>query len=743
MDQITGYVDHIIFRNEENGYTVFVLENDDGEVTCVGTIPFLTEGELVEVEGTFTLHPTYGMQWQIEKLREKAPKDTESIARYLGSGAIKGIGPRLASRIVAYFGEETFRVIEEEPERLAEIKGISARMARRLGTQIEEKRDMRQAMMYMGGFGITPHLSAKIYERYGEKLYAIIQKNPYKLAEDIEGVGFKTADEIAASVGIPADSEFRIRSGVLYALQQGILEGHVYLPDDEVYRRTCELLGVDTFDLDEMLINLSIDQLIVVDNMQAAESEEAESRPVRRIYLSAFYYMELNTAHMLHDLNIRQDVNETRVRVLIDQFEAEHQMTLDEQQKRAVITMLESGILILTGGPGTGKTTTVNAMIRCAIAEEATFLLAAPTGRAAKRMTETTGYEAKTIHRLLEVGGAGENEGVFGRNEENPLEADIIIIDEMSMVDLPLMYALLKAIPVGTHVVLAGDKDQLPSVGCGSVLKDMIASHAFPLVMLTRIFRQEGQSDIVLNAHRINDGEKIALDNQSEDFFMMQRSNEAVIQEVLLSLLKEKLPRYLKVNRQEIQVLTPMRRGALGVEQLNAFFQKELNPPGTGKAEVIYTDKIFRKGDKVMQIKNNYHKKWEIRGKGGVVIEEGEGIFNGDMGRVLYIDPEREILEVCFDEDRVVTYERDELPELELAYAVTIHKSQGSEYPAVILPLLTGPRQLMNRNLLYTAVTRAKRMVVIVGRREVVWKMIANSRENRRYCGLSDRIKEL
>lgn len=739
MDKITGYVDHIIFRNEDTGYTVFVLENGDGEVTCVGSIPFLTEGELVDVEGSFALHPTYGMQWQVQKLTERAPKDTESIMRYLGSGAIRGVGEKLAAAIVGHFGEDTFRVIEEEPERLAEIKGISERKARSIGTQIEEKRDMRQAMMYMGGFGITPHLSAKIYDFYGEKLYTILKNNPYKLAEDIEGVGFKTADDIAVKVGIPRDSRFRIRCGILFALQQGIAEGHVFLPDEVLYRRTCELLTVDEFDLDELLLDLSIDRLIVVETV---EDDSVDTPPSRRVYLSSFYYMELYTAHMLHDLNIREEVDEARIRKRLDRFEKDLEMELDEQQKRAVITMFESGILLLTGGPGTGKTTTVNAMIRCAVAERMSFLLAAPTGRAAKRMTETSGFEAKTIHRLLEVGAGESGEGMFARNEENPLEADIIIIDEMSMVDLPLMYALLKAIPVGTHVVFAGDQNQLPSVGCGSVLKDMIASHHFPLVMLTKIFRQEGLSDIVINAHKINKGEEIALDNKSEDFFMMQRSDEQVIREVLFSLLNEKLPRYLKVDRGEIQVLTPMRRGPLGVMQLNEFFQRTLNPPAESKAEVMYSDSVFRRGDKVMQIKNNYRKSWEIRGRNGIVLEQGEGVFNGDMGRVILADPVREEVEVLFDEERIVTYERDELTELELAYAVTIHKSQGSEYPAVVLPLLSGPGQLMNRNLLYTAVTRAKRMVVIVGRRETVARMIANSRENRRYSALDERIRE-
>ena len=733
MEHLTGYVDHIIFRNEENGYSVFVLENEDGEVTCVGSIPLLHEGELVDVEGQFVLHPTYGMQWKVEKLTVKTPEDEESIARYLGSGAIKGVGEKLASRIVQTFGEETFRIIEEEPERLAEIKGISPRIARSIGAQVEEKSAMRDAMMYMERFGITPRLAAKIYERYGQELFAVIQNNPYRLAEDIEGVGFKTADMIAAEAGIPVDSAFRIRSGVVYALSQSVGEGHVYLPEDELYANACDLLGVESFDLDEILLELSIDRLVVVSQTDSG----------RNVYLSRFYFMEINTAKMLTDLNIREEVDETALRRMISRAEREQEQELDEQQRQAVISAFACGILLLTGGPGTGKTTTVNTLIRCARRQKMSFLLAAPTGRAAKRMSEATGFEAKTIHRLLEVGAGAEGEGMFARNEENPLEADLIIIDEMSMVDLPLMYALLKAVPVGTHLVLAGDRDQLPSVGCGRVLSDMIASHCFNLVMLTKIFRQAGQSDIVVNAHRINRGEPIELDNQSEDFFIMQRDNEQVIQQEVLTLLKEKLPRFLKVNREEIQVLTPMRKGALGVEQLNLFLQKMINPPGDGKPELGFADKILRRGDKVMQIKNNYRKEWEVRGAGGVVIDKGEGIFNGDLGTVLNVDPEGESLEVCFDEDRVITYERDELPELDLAYAVTIHKSQGSEYPAVILPLLSGPRQLMSRNLLYTAVTRAKRLVVIVGRRSVVLRMIENNRENRRYSGLDQRLQEL
>ncbi len=737
MDRITGYVDHIIFRNEDNGYTVFVLENDDGEVTCVGTVPLISEGESVEVEGEFTLHPTYGMQWLVKKLTEKTPDDITSIARYLGSGAVKGVGEKMAARIVERFGEETFRVIEEEPERLAEIKGISDRMARRIGEQIEEKRGMRQAMMYMESFGITPGLSVKIYDRYGESLYSILQKNPYKLAEDIDGVGFKTADEIAIKAGIPRDSKFRIRSGILYALQQAVGEGHVYLPEDFVYQKTCELLAVDQFDLDELLLELTLDRLIAMQPGRAGDQDN------RRIYLSSYYYMELHTAQMILDLNISQEVDQKTVQKSLDKLEKKADITLDEQQRQAVVTMLESGVMILTGGPGTGKTTTINAMIDCAIAQRMSFLLAAPTGRAAKRITEATGFEAKTIHRLLEVGAGAEGTGMFARNDENPLEADLIIIDEMSMVDLSLMHALLKAVPVGTHLVLAGDKDQLPSVGCGRILSDLIESHLFPIVMLTKIFRQEGQSDIVLNAHRINRGEEIRLDNKSDDFFIMQRSNEIVIREEILSLLKEKLPRFLKVNREEIQVLTPTRLGGLGVGQLNDMFQKSLNPPSSKKGEITYADKTFRRNDKVMQIKNNYRKKWEVRGRRGIVIETGEGIFNGDMGKVISADPESEQIEVQFDDDRIVCYERDELQELELAYAVTIHKSQGSEYEAVILPLLSGPRQLMNRNLLYTAVTRARRLVVIVGKRETVLRMIANSREDKRYSGLKDRLEEL
>ena len=401
MERLTGYVDHIIFRNEENGYSVFVLENEDGEVTCVGSIPLLHEGELVDVEGQFVLHPTYGMQWKVEKLTVKTPEDEESIARYLGSGAIKGVGEKLASRIVQTFGEETFRIIEEEPERLAEIKGISPRIARSIGTQVEEKSAMRDAMMYMERFGITPRLAAKIYERYGQELFAVIQNNPYRLAEDIEGVGFKTADTIAAEAGIPVDSAFRIRSGVVYALSQSVGEGHVYLPEDELYANACDLLGVESFDLDEILLELSIDRLVVVSQTDSG----------RNVYLSRFYFMEINTAKMLTDLNIREEVDETALRRMISRAEREQEQELDEQQRQAVISAFACGILLLTGGPGTGKTTTVNTLIRCARRQKMSFLLAAPTGRAAKRMSEATGFEAKTIHRLLEVGAGAEGEG--------------------------------------------------------------------------------------------------------------------------------------------------------------------------------------------------------------------------------------------------------------------------------------------------------------------------------------------
>lgn len=734
MEEIKGYVEHIVYRNEDNGYTVFHLNNEDGEVTCVGNFHFIEEGELLRMEGEYTTHKLYGLQFAVQTSEVCEPEDLVSIERYLGSGAIKGVGAALAGRIVKKFREDTFRIIEEEPERLAEVKGISERKAREIAVQAEEKKDLRRAMIYLQKYGISTTLAAKIYQQYGRNVYRIIEENPYRLADDVAGVGFKTADEIAAKVGIHTDSDYRIRSGIFYTLMQSIGEGHVYLLKDALTWRAGKLLEVEIDNIEKYLMDLAMEKKVVL--------KEAEDGV--RVYSSRFYYMELNVAKMLHDLNISEEVSRERLLERLGKIEDATGLFLDEMQRKAVMEAAKQGILVLTGGPGTGKTTTINAMIRLFESEGMTILLAAPTGRAAKRMTETTGYEASTIHRLLEVSGNPEEENIggFQRNEENPLDTDVLIIDEVSMVDLPLMNALLKAVMPGTRLILVGDQNQLPSVGPGSVLKDIIASGCFPVVMLTKIFRQAGESDIVVNAHKINRGEPVILDNKSRDFFFLKRQEPNVIISVMLTLIQKKLPKYVNAGIYDIQVMTPMRKGLLGVERLNQILQQYLNPPSPEKSEREYADRLFREGDKVMQIKNNYQLEWKIQTKYGLTVDKGQGVFNGDMGVVREINTYEETITVEYDEHRQVVYPYSMMDELELAYAITVHKSQGSEYPAVVIPLLQGPRQLYHRNLLYTAVTRAKKCVTLVGSEAVFQEMIRNNQDQKRNTSLAERIRE-
>lgn len=735
MESIKGYVEHIVYRNEENGYTVFNLNNDDGEITCVGNFHYIEEGELLHLEGGYTTHKLYGTQFKVEESTVCEPEDLVSIERYLGSGAVKGVGAALAGRIVKKFREDTFRIIEEEPERLAEIKGISERKAREIAVQVEEKKDMRQAMLYLQKYGISTTLAARIYQHYGRTVYRVIEENPYQIADHVPGVGFKTADEIASKVGIHTDSDFRIRSGIFYTLLQSVGEGHVYLRQEALLYRTGQLLQVEIQNIEKYLMDLAMEKKVVL--------KEAEDG--MRVYSAHYYYMEMNTAKMLHDLNVDCEVDEALLERRLHSIEDNTGMVLDDMQRTAVLEAVRRGLMVLTGGPGTGKTTTINAMIHLFESEGLNIALAAPTGRAAKRMTEATGYEASTIHRLLEVDGnpEGDSPTGFQRNEENPLEDDVIIIDEVSMVDLPLIYALLKAIVPGTRLILVGDRNQLPSVGPGSVLKDMIASECFTVVMLTRIFRQVGESDIVMNAHKINRGEAIELNNKSRDFFFLKRQDPNVIISVLITLIQKKLPKYVHAKPYDIQVLTPMRKGLLGVERLNKILQEYLNPPEKGKKEKEYGDRLFREGDKVMQIKNNYQLEWEVSTRYGMTIDKGVGVFNGDMGIVKEINSYEETVTVEYDEQRLVKYPYNLLEELELAYAITIHKSQGSEYPAVVIPLLQGPRQLYHRNLLYTAVTRAKHCVTLVGSDTVFQEMIRNANEQDRNTSLHERIREL
>ena len=739
-ESVTGYIDHIIFRNEDNGYTVLVLkgtEGDDEELTCVGTFPVISQGATIEASGNFINHHIYGKQFQITSFTEKMPEDAMAMERYLGSGAIKGIGAALAARIVRRFGADTLRIVEEEPERLAEIKGISEKKAREIAAQMEEKADMRKAMMFLQKYGISLNLGAKIYQKYGDSVYSVLQENPYRLADDISGVGFKIADEIAGRIGIHTDSDYRIKSGMMYTLLQATGEGHVYLPKEELFRRSSELLGVDASYMEKHLMDLSMERKVI-------QKEEGE---MVLVYPSRFYYLELNTARMLRELNIDCPEDEAFVQRRIAQIEKETGTTLDEMQKKAVTEAAGHGLFILTGGPGTGKTTTINAIIRFFEGEGSELRLAAPTGRAAKRMTEATGYEAQTIHRLLELNGMPEEERQgqavhFERNAENPLEADVIIIDEMSMVDIQLMHSLLLAVTAGTRLILVGDENQLPSVGPGNVLRDIIRSGEFPVVELKKIFRQASESDIVVNAHKINRGEQVTLSNKSSDFFFLKRQDADIIIRVVIALIQEKLPRYVEAKPFDIQVLTPMRKGLLGVERLNQILQRYLNPPEPSKKEKEYGQGLFREGDKVMQIRNNYQLEWEIRGRYEIPVAKGVGVFNGDTGILKTINEFSETAEVEFEDGRCAEYSFKQLEELELAYAVTIHKSQGSEYPAVVIPLLSGPRMLLNRNLLYTAVTRARRCVTIVGSEETFREMIKNEKQQRRYSSLDIRLKE-
>lgn len=751
MERFKGYVNKIVYRNEDNGYTVFELDLDGDELTCVGSVPYVTEGEFVEVAGEYTEHSVYGQQLKIETCEDIPPEDEKSVERYLASGAIKGIGAALASRIVRRFKADTLRIIEQEPERLAEIKGISQRMAMEISDNVTAKRDMRNAMMFLQDYGISMALAAKIYNQYGASVYTIMRENPYRLADDIAGVGFRIADDIARKAGIEADSDFRIKSGIMYTLLQATGNGHIYLPQSELLEQLNALLDTDISDIDRQLSDLAVDKKIVV-KQQTAENEpdDGESadgdelRQERLIYGASYYYMEMSVAYALKALDDRENVDKDNVADRIRRIEKSEKIELDDRQRDAVIQAISSGLLVITGGPGTGKTTTINTIIRYFEGEGMEIRLAAPTGRAAKRMTEATGCEAQTIHRMLELSGAPEDDRAvsFMRNEENPIDADVIIIDEMSMVDIFLMNSLLKAVTPGTRLILVGDVNQLPSVGPGNVLRDIIASERFNVVKLTKIFRQATESDIIVNAHKINAGEKFAIGPSSKDFIFIKREEASNVIGAMITLVAQKLPKYVDAKPFDIQVLTPTRKGMLGVERLNTVLQEYLNPKDSSKQEKETGTTIFREGDKVMQIKNNYQIEWETRGRHGIPTDRGMGVFNGDMGVIDNINFYSEKLTVRFEDDRYVEYPFKQLDELELAYAVTVHKSQGSEYPAVVIPLLSGPRMLMNRNILYTAVTRAKKCVCIVGTEEVFYGMVENGNEQKRYSTLAKRIQE-
>ncbi len=740
VEELTGYVENIIFRNADNGYTVMEFAADEMLTTCVGLFPVINEGENLIVRGEYTNHPTYGKQLKVSSYDVTEPTDEASMERYLGSGAIKGIGPKLATRIVHTFGADTFRIIEEEPERLAEVKGISRVKAMEISDQIVSTRDIRNIMIFLDKYGIHGNLAIKIYKRFGNETYKILQSNPYRLADEIAGVGFKTADEIASRIGIKVDSEFRVKGGIQYMLSQAAGMGHTYFPMEDLIRMSAQMLGVDEETVELQINNLVMDRRIIVKRLPD---------DTKQVYSRSYFHMEEGIASMLFDLDLTYDVDKNDLEETISAIEKKGDYQLDQLQRKAVIDAATHGFFILTGGPGTGKTTTIKAMIGLFEQEGYNIFLAAPTGRAAKRMSEATGYEARTIHRMLEVVGRSDNEdgeasfAHFERNEQNPLECDVIIVDEMSMVDVSLMYALLKAIAPGTRLIIVGDVHQLPSVGAGNVLKDILSSDRFSAVTLEKIFRQAQESDIVVNAHKIHQGQHVVLDNKSKDFFFLKRDDANVIISVMLTLIQEKMPKYVGAPMSDIQVLTPTRKGLIGVERLNNILQRYLNPAAKGKREWTNESRILREGDKVMQIKNNYQLEWEIEGNYGITVDKGLGVFNGDVGIIKEINDWAKTVTVIFDENKKVDYPFTGLDELELAYAITIHKSQGSEYPAVVIPMMEGPKMLMNRNILYTAITRAKKCVTLVGDANAFYSMIDNTSQAKRYSGLKDRILEL
>ena len=737
METIKGYIERISFRNPQNGYTVMSVVTDSEKLTCVGSAMGFSEGETIEADGIYVDHSVYGRQFKIESIRSVAPSDRISVLRYLGSGAINGIGEKLAQRIVDKFGDDTLRIMEEEPERLSEVKGISARMARSITDQMAEKRNERSAMLFMQQYGLSQNLISKLYDRYGDGLYNIIKNNPYKMVEDVPSVGFRTADEIAVKAGIETDSEYRIRSGIIYVLQQMAYMGHCYIPEELLFENTLKLLSLSGESIREVFEsqeeNLAIDRQIVI---------RLNEQGVKNIYLGSFDAMERFCAHRLKELKDTFTPYEDHM----SPAKSDEDIVLDELQEKAVKECLSNGVFILSGGPGTGKTTTINEIIRRLDEQEISFALAAPTGRAAKRMTETTGYEAQTIHRLLEISGdveSADRKLFYGRNEDNPLEVETVIIDETSMLDIYLLRALLEALEPGTQLILVGDVDQLPSVGPGQVLRDIMDSNAFATVRLNRIYRQAGESHIISYAHMINNGKHIDLSVKYPDFFLLEKEDAATVQQYLVQLCAKVLPGRNGITAGDIQILTPMRKGPLGVEHLNEILQKFLNPPSDDKIETLCGNTIFREGDRVMQIKNDYNLEWEVRGNYNISIREGKGVFNGDTGIAEEINTALRLMKVSFDDGRTVYYPFEKLEELELAYAVTIHKSQGSEYPVIIMPLLSGPPMLMNRNLLYTGVTRAKQCVIIVGSGACVMNMIDTDSEQHRYTSLKERICEL
>ena len=724
-EQLEAVIEDTIFRNEENGYSVVEARSGREKVTVVGTLPALAAGEQVLLSGTWVEHPQYGRQWKATGCEIRKPTTLLGIERYLGSGLIHGIGPATAKLLVQEFGKMTLDILSEHPERLTEVPGIGKKRAQQLAKSFQEQYGVREAMVFLQSYGVSPSLAVRIGRIYGSDAQRKIRENPYRLIDDIEGVGFLTADRIALSLGIPQDSEYRLRSGLKYALQEAAAgEGHTYLPRDVLLERAARGLRVSG----ELLLH-QLDALLFSREIIAMDVDGADA-----LMLSPYFYAEKEIARYLKLLmGAAQTAILPALSAQIRDFERDNRIQFSDRQRAAVSEAVQRGLLVITGGPGTGKTTIINCILAL-LGQQ--VLLAAPTGRAAKRMSEATGHEAKTLHRLLEFSG---EEGQFQRDEQNPLDCQCVIVDEMSMVDVFLMRSLLRALRPGTKLILVGDADQLPSVGAGNVLGDILQSGAIPSVRLTDIFRQSQESLIVMNAHRINRGEAPILNQKGSDFFFERRYQAEDAAQTIVGLCEKRLPVYLGTDApaRDIQVLSPTKKTGAGVHQLNAMLQAALNPPAPVKREIAYGDTVFRLGDKVMHVRNNYQLPWKADDGA-----EGEGVFNGDVGFITRVDNQDRIVTVRYDDERTVEYDYQDLEELELAYCLSVHKSQGSEFPCVVMPVVGGPPRLLTRNLFYTALTRARKLVVLVGREEAIAAMVNNNHIALRYTTLTQRLRE-
>ena len=732
MITIEGIVETVVFRNDDNGYTICKLRCDKEVVTIVGTIPFINESQEYSVQGEWTVHPKFGKQFKIESIHEIIPTTTSGIEKYLASGVIEGIGKVTAKKIVEFFGEDTIKILDSNIEKLEEIPGIGKKRINTIMKSYLEQRVTKDIIIFFQSYGITVNMAMKIYKKFGVNCINIVKDNPYILTEYISGIGFRTADSIAKSLGIEKDSLFRIKSGVIYIINEFCTIGNTFIPMDRLRDKGMKLLEINSEKFDEGVYELIIDGKIkveVVDNIDA-------------VYNMSYLYLEMSVTRKIVELaTTNYDKLSLNVNEKINDFESKANIKLANSQKEAIEGAFFNGIEVITGGPGTGKTTIINCIVSIFESLGLKVFMAAPTGRAAKRMAEATGREAKTIHRLLEIGSYSEEEVDEIENETSAIECDVLIVDEASMVDISLMNALLKAMQVGTRLIIVGDVDQLPSVGPGNVLRDIIESDAVKVVRLNEIFRQGQESMIVQNAHLINEGKMPILNTKNSDFYLERAADSEVMLEKIIGLVKTRLPKFNVEwdSVRDIQVLSPMRKGIMGIDNLNIQLQQVLNPKSKDKDEVEIKDMIFRVGDKVMQIKNNYTLKWSKNNSS----EEGKGVFNGDVGYITEISEDEDKITVCFEDDKIVEYEESDLEEITLAYAVTIHKSQGSEFPVVIMPMFMGPPLLMNRNLLYTGITRAKKLVVLVGNSKVVEFMKDNNRSFERYSGLKWRIREI